>query len=145
VNFLFDANCNPRLIDVVRNVVAGHVFEDLRVTHPHADEPVWMPEVASRPEPWVVISGDKARFRKPAELIVLKRYPMTWVGLMGTYIHAGFDEQARRLAEAWPSLVRKIEGQKEHWVYKIKQDPLHRNPQRQRRVIVERYRRIAEL
>jgi hypothetical protein len=145
VNFLFDANCNPKLIGTVSALMPGHRFEDLRINFPDAKDPVWIPKIHARPEQWIVISGDKARFRKVVELKVLKRWPLTWVGLMGTYTHKGFDEQARRLAEAWPDLVRRIERQTEPWVYKIKQDPFHDNDVKPRPVIVEPYKRIRDL
>lgn len=145
MNFVFDHNCNPELIGVVQRLVPGHQFEDLRITHPDAADEEWIPLIKARREPWVAVSQDKRRFRNPVERELLKAHPITWVALMGTYIYAHFDEQARRLSAAWPSLVRHIGRQSEPWVYKIKQVPGHRPNGKPHPVTVEHYAPISAL
>jgi PIN like domain len=108
VRFYFDRTQSPYLARAAGEVLSflGHTFEHSRRRYPDRDpgDITWMGELAAEGD-WVVITGDEAIRRNPAERRAWRETRLTTFFLQPAWMHTRMDEQAWRLLRWLPRLV----------------------------------------
>lgn len=110
MNFFFDATNSPKFANTLMSKVSGHQYQILRDEYPaDIDDEEWIPDLAKRKEPWIVVSGDTKRFKNPMQAAVLVDSGLMWVALIGKLNNTMDREIIHQVAQVWPKLVRKLE------------------------------------
>jgi hypothetical protein len=100
VRFYFDRTQSSYLARAAGEVLAflGHTFEHSRRRYPDRDpgDIAWMGELAAERN-WVVVTGDEAIRRNPAERRAWREMRLTTFFLRPAWTHTRMEEQAWRL------------------------------------------------
>ena len=108
MRFYFDRTQSPYLARAAGEVLTflGHKFEHSRGRYPERDpgDIAWMGELG-REGNWVVITGDDAIRRNPAERRAWREMRLTTFFLQPAWMGARMEEQAWRLLRWLPRLI----------------------------------------
>jgi hypothetical protein len=106
VNFFFDRNVSVRLARMIHGYDPEHTIE----YHDDAFDKsmpdiAWMTQLASRTDPWFVVSGDFAILRNRSEAAVLRKSKLTFFALKSGWTNLDIHTQACKLLKIWPGIT----------------------------------------
>lgn len=108
MRFYFDRTQSPYLARAAGEVLTflGHTFEHSRRRYPTRDpgDIAWMGELGTEGD-WVVITGDEAIRRNPAERRAWREMRLTTFFFQPAWMRTRMEEQAWRLLRWLPRLI----------------------------------------
>lgn len=123
--FFFDANFPGPLARAVQIITAPKKKRYTVVTHDEwfsegTADVVWLADLGRRDEPKpIVIGGDGAILRRPAEAAALKESGLSYFVLVKGFPELNLYEQASKFFHAWPMILQLAENLRVPTVFEI--------------------------